>query len=181
MGKLTNKQKVFVHEYIKDFNATQAAIRAGYSKNTAQEIGSQNLSKLVIKTEILKQFDKYGDATQKVIAEHFKIATSDITDFVEIDELTGTVKVKPLKEIPEGMTSVIKKIREKRVIKENADGSSSTVYDNVEYELYDKQKAQQDLLKIAKLLTDKIEVDLKGEISYTVSDKFLPKRKGNGK
>ena len=45
MAKLTEKQKRFVEEYLIDLNATQAAIRAGYSPKTAAEQGSQLLSK----------------------------------------------------------------------------------------------------------------------------------------
>lgn len=52
--KLTAKQKRFVDEYLIDFNATQAAIRAGYSENTAQQIGAENLTKPLIKAEISK-------------------------------------------------------------------------------------------------------------------------------
>ena len=43
--KLTAKQMRFCEEYLIDFNATQAAIRAGYSKKTAKEIGCENLTK----------------------------------------------------------------------------------------------------------------------------------------
>ena len=43
---------MFVEEYIVDLNATQAAIRAGYSKKTARQIGEQNLSKLDIRKAI---------------------------------------------------------------------------------------------------------------------------------
>lgn len=43
--KLSGKQKRFIEEYLVDLNATQAAIRAGYSKNCATEIGYENLSK----------------------------------------------------------------------------------------------------------------------------------------
>lgn len=43
--KLTAKQQAFVNEYLIDLNATQAAIRAGYSQDTARQIGSENLSK----------------------------------------------------------------------------------------------------------------------------------------
>jgi phage terminase small subunit len=43
--KLTPKERLFVAEYLKDFNATQAAIRAGYSKKTARSIGYENLTK----------------------------------------------------------------------------------------------------------------------------------------
>jgi hypothetical protein len=67
--KLTPKQERFVQEYLIDFNATQAAIRAGYSKNTAQEIGSQNLSKLMIQAKIRQK--------QAKIAEKFEI-TEDL-------------------------------------------------------------------------------------------------------
>ena len=42
---LTPKQQLFVEEYLVDLNATQAAIRAGYSKKTANEQGSQLLAK----------------------------------------------------------------------------------------------------------------------------------------
>lgn len=50
--KLTLKQQRFIEEYLIDFNATQAAIRAGYSENSAGQIGEQNLKKLEIKSEI---------------------------------------------------------------------------------------------------------------------------------
>jgi phage terminase small subunit len=58
MAKLTKKQELFVKEYLVDLNATQAAIRAGYSEKTAQEIGSQNLSKLIISEAIQTAMDK---------------------------------------------------------------------------------------------------------------------------
>lgn len=52
MEKLTPKQQRFCDEYLIDLNATQAAIRAGYSKKTAKEIGTQNLTKLHIRSYI---------------------------------------------------------------------------------------------------------------------------------
>ena len=52
MAKLTAKQQRFCDEYLIDLNATQAAIRAGYSKKTANRIGTENLSKLVIREYI---------------------------------------------------------------------------------------------------------------------------------
>lgn len=51
-NKLTNKQESFCLEYVIDKNATQAAIRAGYSKKTAAQIGEQNLRKLEISKRI---------------------------------------------------------------------------------------------------------------------------------
>lgn len=49
---LTDKQELFCLEYMKDLNATQAAIRAGYSKNAAKEIGHENLTKPHIRARI---------------------------------------------------------------------------------------------------------------------------------
>ena len=54
VGKLTDKQKRFVEEYLVDLNATQAAIRAGYSEKTAYSIGVENLRKPEIKKAIEK-------------------------------------------------------------------------------------------------------------------------------
>lgn len=53
--KLTAKQQRFCDEYLLDLNATQAAIRAGYSKKTAKQIGQQNLTKLDLKEYIGKR------------------------------------------------------------------------------------------------------------------------------
>lgn len=58
MNKLTDKQKRFVKEYLVDLNATQAAIRAGYSKETARQMGSENLAKPVIADKIAKANEK---------------------------------------------------------------------------------------------------------------------------
>jgi phage terminase small subunit len=52
MAGLTPKQQAFVNEYLIDLNATQAAIRAGYSEDTATEMGYENLRKPHIKKAI---------------------------------------------------------------------------------------------------------------------------------
>lgn len=57
-GGLTPKQAAFVREYLVDLNATQAAIRAGYSKKTAGQIGEQNLKKLEVQQAIAKGQEK---------------------------------------------------------------------------------------------------------------------------
>ncbi|WP_459175746.1 terminase small subunit [Ewingella americana] len=49
---LTGKQEMFCREYLIDLNATQAAIRAGYSENTARKIGSENLTKPDVQNRI---------------------------------------------------------------------------------------------------------------------------------
>ena len=57
-GKLTAKQQRFCDEYLIDLNATQAAIRAGYSKKTAYSIGVENLKKPELKNYIEKLMAK---------------------------------------------------------------------------------------------------------------------------
>jgi phage terminase small subunit len=52
---MTPKQTRFIDEYLIDLNATQAAIRAGYSKKTARQMGTENLSKPYIKVELEKR------------------------------------------------------------------------------------------------------------------------------
>lgn len=54
MAKLTDKQTAFVREYLVDLNATQAAIRAGYSERTASRIGPQLLGKTWVREAIEK-------------------------------------------------------------------------------------------------------------------------------
>ena len=62
--KLTPKQQRFIDEYLIDLNATQAAIRAGYSKKTAQRIGSENLLKPVIQEAIQSALQKQQQRTE---------------------------------------------------------------------------------------------------------------------
>lgn len=56
--RLTRKQQLFCEEFIKDPNATQAAINAGYSKKTAFSIGCENLKKPYIKAYIEKRMEE---------------------------------------------------------------------------------------------------------------------------
>lgn len=69
MVELTAKQEMFCREYIVDFNATQAAIRAGYSEHTAKDIGCQNLAKLNI-SERIKELIQERNERVKVDADY---------------------------------------------------------------------------------------------------------------
>lgn len=87
---LTAKQQRFVDEYLIDLNATQAAIRAGYSKKTARQIADQNLSKLDIKAELEKRMQSRSARTEitqdMVLRELAKIGFSDIRKVVRWGE-----------------------------------------------------------------------------------------------
>ena len=86
-AKLTEKQQRFVDEYLIDLNATQAAIRAGYSVKTANEQGSQNLAKLSIQQAIAEQMAERSKRTginqDRVVLELAKIALVNMTDIVD--------------------------------------------------------------------------------------------------
>lgn len=62
--KLTAKQKAFVQEYLIDFNSTQASIRAGYSKRTANVIGPENLAKPCISELIQKKMQERNEKVE---------------------------------------------------------------------------------------------------------------------
>lgn len=76
MARLTPKQKRFVEEYCVDMNATQAAIRAEYSKRTAYSIGQENLKKPEIKAAIDKALQDIRDVTLANAYEVEKYLTS---------------------------------------------------------------------------------------------------------
>ena len=66
-GKLTNKQTLFCQEYIKDFNATQAAIRAGYSKKTANEQAARLLANVSIQKNISELQNEVAKSIDPVV------------------------------------------------------------------------------------------------------------------
>lgn len=68
--KMTAKQKRFCDEYLIDLNATQAAIRAGYSEKTANAIGAENLTKPIIRAYI---DDRMKSKEEELIADQDEV------------------------------------------------------------------------------------------------------------
>ncbi|WP_373264534.1 terminase small subunit [Hungatella hathewayi] len=105
---MTQKQKRFIEEYLIDLNATQAAIRAGYSPDTAQQTGSENLSKPVIRAQIdramAERSKRTGVNAERVIQELAKIAFVNAAEV--IDPKTATVKEDALPEDTAAIQSV---------------------------------------------------------------------------
>lgn len=87
MGGLTDKQKAFVAEYLVDLNATQAAIRAGYSSKTAARIAVELLNKTQVAAAIQQaqaQREKRTLITaDRVLTELARIAFADARAVVE--------------------------------------------------------------------------------------------------
>lgn len=98
METLNDKQKAFCREYVKDFNATQAAVRSGYSEKTANRIASRMLSKVDIQKYIeqLKQeLTKDTKVTVEWIAEQLTdiaIQSERDSDRIKALELLGKYK-----------------------------------------------------------------------------------------
>lgn len=95
--KLTTKQQKFVDEYIVSGNATQAAIKAGYSKRTARKIGQENLTKLDIKAALNDKMleiesQKIGDA-KEVLEFYFRVLRGEETEEVPMSTADSVITV----------------------------------------------------------------------------------------
>ena len=91
-AKLTAKQELFCKEYLKDLNATQAALRAGYSENTSRQIGTENLSKPAVAAKIAQLMSERVESVDidasYVLRRLKEIDQLDILDIMN-DELDG--------------------------------------------------------------------------------------------
>ena len=105
---MTKKQKRFIEEYLIDLNATQAAIRAGYSSDTAYSIGNENMKKPEIKACIDKAMAERSRRTgvnaDRVLMELAKVAFVNASDVIDAD--TATVKADALPEDTAAIQSV---------------------------------------------------------------------------
>lgn len=105
-GELTPKQQRFVEEYLIDLNATQAAIRAGYSPETAYSIGSENLKKPEIATAIeaarKNLSETSGITLERVQKEYARLAFLDIRKAFDEEG-----RLKPIHELDDDTAAAI--------------------------------------------------------------------------
>lgn len=161
--KLTDKQQRFVDEYLIDLNATQAAIRAGYSVNTAQEQGSQNLSKLMVQQAIAEKMAERSKRTgvnqDRVVLELAKLAFVKITDIVTSE---GEIK----KTATDDDLSCIESVKYK-------ESNSDTGYSvEREVKISSKLKALELLGKHLGMWNDKLDVNITQPIVITGGDQL---------
>ncbi len=156
MAKMTTRQKKFCNEYLIDLNATQAAIRAGYSVDSAKVIGCENLTKPNVKSYLDRRMAKREIRTEisqdKVLNELAKIGFANIDDYVVVDSSSGYDKViiKDTKDIPNDKISAISSI------KQGANG--------VEVKLHDKVRALENIGRHLGMFKDKLEISGTNEI-----------------
>lgn len=157
--RLTAKQKRFIEEYLVDLNATQAAIRAGYSKKTAAAIGAENLEKPHIAAEIQRRMaerQKRTEVTQdRVVKELARLAFANAADFVTVrkhDMVLGDGSVVAVDGAVVKDTSELTADQQAAIagIKQGANG--------VELKLCDKLKALELLGRHMGMFTDKLDV-----------------------
>lgn len=165
---LTKKQKVFVEEYLIDLNATQAAIRAGYSPDTAQEQSSRLLSNVMVKAAVDKAMAERSRRTgvnaDRVLLELAKIGFANITDVVDVD----TAKVR--EDAKEEDLACIQSIK----IKPTEYGTER------EIKMYDKKAALVDIGKHLGMFKDKLELSGGLENEKTKLDDLLQQMRGDG-
>ena len=161
-SKLTKRQEHFCREYIVNgHNGTQAAIKAGYSDKTANEIAAQNLAKLSI-VQFIRQLEKpilekYGIDAEEIIKDFDSIRNSNVTDYFDVvnDQIVLKKGIKKLSDLPPEITKNIKSLK--------------TTANGIAVEMYCRDAALRDLAKIAGLFIEKSEVDLKGKIDININ------------
>lgn len=129
---MNNRQQLFCEEYLKDMNATQAAIRAGYSEKTAYSQGQRLLKNVEIKNRLKEIREKIQDENIATI--------KDIEEFLSLS-LNG--------EMEEEVISVVAEI----------EGSSKVVKTKKQISLRDRIKAAELLGKRYGLWTDKVDIN----------------------
>lgn len=149
--KLTPKQQRFVEEYLIDLNATQAAIRAGYSAKNADKIGPELLGKTRVKAAIDKAMAersrRTGISQDRVLRELAKIAFVNPTDVINMAE--ATIRGDANRED----TAAIASVKVKTIPSEDGDIVEREV------KMCDKLKALELIGKHLGMFTDKLNVN----------------------
>jgi phage terminase small subunit len=157
-GELNDQQEAFCAEYIKDLNATKAAIRAGYSEKTAQQIGSRLLSHVVVQqrlNELKAKRAKRSEITaDKILRELACLATVDLAE--AYDEMG---QLKPLHEIPKRVRKAMSALEVNEMF--DGKGDERTVIGlNKRVKFWDKPRALELLGKHLKMFSDRVEHDV---------------------
>lgn len=160
MARVTKKQERFIEEYLIDLNATQAAIRAGYSPDSAGQIGEQNLKKLEIANKIAKAMAERSRRTginqDLVIRELARIA------FVNPNNVINSLDASIKEGATEDDLACIQSVK----VKKSSKGKQEIV--EREVRLNDKMKALELLGKHLGMFVDKIELDADMELNINI-------------
>lgn len=148
---LSPKQQRFVAEYLKDSNATQAAIRAGYSRKTAKSQGARLLTNVDIAQAVTKRVEQVGITADVVLGELLRIARADIGQAYGKDG-----RLLALKDMPEDVRRAISGIDVEEIFEGYGD-ERKPVGNLVKLRFWDKPRTLELLGKHLKLFTEKFE------------------------
>lgn len=175
MAKLTDRQMRFVGEYLVDLNATQAAIRAGYSERTAQEQGSRLLSNVIVSQAVAKAQlarSKRTEVTQdRVVRELAKIGFANMMDYMRIGEDGDPYT--DFSGIDRDMAAAIAEV----TVEDFKEGRREGARDvrRVKFKLADKRAALVDLGKHLGMFVERREVGAPGDFAQ-LTDAELERR-----
>lgn len=172
MADLTNKQKRFVEEYIIDLNATKAAIRAGYSEQTAGVIGSENLAKPYIQDAVqaamVERSRRTGITADRVLAELAKLAFSNMENYMKFDK-DGKPEL-DFAEISSDQAAAISELTVDTRHERDQEGDKPAQVTKVRFKLADKSRNLELLGRHLKLFTDKVDVNATGNFVLNISE-----------
>lgn len=157
---MRDKQRVFIEEYFKDWNATQAALRAGYSQKSAYSIGQENLKKPEIAKAIEQRISEKAMSADEVLSRLAEHARGNMGDFLDIGSMGFEVDLNAAAE--KGLLHLIKKVRMKTTIINDKNDRDIETHD-MEVELYDAQAALVHLGRHHKLFTDATDITSNGQ------------------
>lgn len=161
---LTNRQKVFISEYLKSFNATQAAIAAGYSKKTAYSSGARLLKDVEVAESLKLHLSENAMTAEEVLGRLADIARGDITDLMDVTTSGFTIDLTDKEHAINPNSKLIKKIKQKVTTylgKKDSDEDREVI--ETELELYSAQEALNTLAKYHGLLVDRTDVTTNGK------------------
>lgn len=169
---LNIQQAKFLKEYLKHGNATRAAISAGYSEDSAAQIGSQLLRNVEIKSAVEKSLTKMEITAEKVIHELGILAFANMGDYVS-PNCDGTQLVPDFSTLTRDQLAAIQEIK----VDESGGGGGDGKRERIQrttFKLASKVQALELLAKHFKLLTDKVEL---GDHTLAVLEKLAAGRK----
>ena len=176
---MTNRQRAFIAEYLKDFNATRAAIAVGYSPKAARAVSSRLLTYANIQAEIKARIAEKQMSADEALQKIADIARGDMGDFLDIGSMAFQVDLDKAQE--KGLTHLIKKVRMRTTTTLAATGVETETSD-IEIELYDKLSALVSIGKHHALFTDRTDITSGGkpiDFSKLPDDKLLMILEGN--
>jgi phage terminase small subunit len=165
MGELSAKQRQFALEYLKDLNATQAAVRAGYSAKTAYAQGSRLLSKAEVQAFIAarqsKRAEKLEISAQRVLEEMARVAFADIG--AAFDENGGLL---PIHRMPEDTRRALASV-ESDELSDGAGSERASIGTTRKVKMFDKLRSLEMLGKHLGLFEEganRAKADTTGEV-----------------